>query len=154
MLFLSLTIGLKVWDGLGTKGKVEPLKYLPLNLPFSGSCASPRPFVHYETRLTRGDPRRMQFSWSFVWPWSTVPLPVQRLIIQAGDILCFSNHILPKGLILWKQRPGCVAMNLPETNMAPTVCFKSKGRESVGQTINYVLKYLVPHTSHTHVFYL
>lgn len=92
-------------DDLGLRRdwkKVEPQKFLFCQhaLLFQlDDSAFPMPFLDYGAVISPEDPRRIQFPWSFMWPWIIIPLPVQRLIIQPRAsfiIFFFQTLFLPQ----------------------------------------------------------
>lgn len=70
-----------------------------------------------------------------------VPFPVPSLIIQPGHILFISNLVLPKVLSLWKERPGCSAMNVSWNEQTWSLLSSSRPRKGTRmEAKQYILK--------------
>lgn len=132
---------------LGDRKEVEPLKYLPSNLPYAFNLvavlSSRWSWLMGLTLSDPGDSWRIQSSWNFMWSqvivqWLGWECPVQRFLIQPGDMLSF-----PKCRAGEKKDQAFLTWMSPGANKHGDYCLLQKakeGEDNVRWAISYIQK--------------
>ena len=118
---------------LGNHKELEPLKYVSSQptLLFQSDCSalSCHSFLDYGILVNPEDPYRILFPWSFVWLQIIVRIPVQRLIIQPGDILFKPPSSQGAKRVKRKTRLLCHELLLKQHGAQSLLQSKGKERE-------------------------